>query len=95
MALARLALKNLQQKWSVNVNNVVEKQRWCSELVRRFSTDESVGKSEKKEVAVSESGKKSKLFPRRRRRANLWRRNNPDFAPALFGITYSALITLL
>lgn len=85
MALVRLALKNLQ------LNNV-QKHRWCSQLVRRFSTESAdkqqvvdAGKSEKQQVAVSDSGKKSKLFPRRRRRANLWRRNNPDFAPALFG----------
>ncbi|XP_060172778.1 26.5 kDa heat shock protein, mitochondrial [Lycium barbarum] len=103
MALARLALKNLQQKLgscssssllnpSVSVrslnNNNVEKQRWCSEFVRCFSTETEVGgdkgKSDKQEVAVTEGGKKSKLFPRRRRRGSLWRRNDSDFAPALF-----------
>ncbi|OIS96007.1 PREDICTED: 26.5 kDa heat shock protein, mitochondrial-like [Nicotiana attenuata] len=96
MALSRLALKNLQQKLSScsstllnssqrNLNNV-QKQRWCSELVRRFSTEAAVGKekTETQEIAVSEGGKKSKLFPRRRRRGNLWRRNDSDFAPALW-----------
>lgn len=94
MALARLALKNLEQKYallnpSVRQVNDVQKQRWCSDLVRCFSTESEAaggkGKSDKQEVAVSESGKKSKLFPRRRRRGSLWRHNGPDgFAPALF-----------
>ncbi|XP_009604017.1 26.5 kDa heat shock protein, mitochondrial [Nicotiana tomentosiformis] len=100
MALSRLALKNLQQKLgscsssllnsSVNQRNLnnVQKQRWCSQLVRRFSTEAagSKEKSETQEVAVSEGGKKPKLFPRRRRRGSgsLWRRNNSDFAPALW-----------
>ncbi|MCD7467443.1 hypothetical protein HAX54_004874 [Datura stramonium] len=88
MALARLALKNLQQKLglvnqSVSQVNNVQKQRRFSEVVRRFST-ESEASGGKGEVAVSESGKKSKLFPRRRRRGSLWRRSDPDFAPALF-----------
>ncbi|KAJ8550851.1 hypothetical protein K7X08_000221 [Anisodus acutangulus] len=103
MALARLSLKNLQQKLGScsssllnisvrerNLNNNVEKQKWCSTLVRRFSAETEVtsgkGKSEKQEVAVSEGGKTSKLFPRRRRRGggNLWRRSDSEVAPALF-----------
>ncbi|XP_049365591.1 26.5 kDa heat shock protein, mitochondrial-like [Solanum verrucosum] len=83
MALAPLALKNLQQKSNPSVRHLsynVQKQRWCSELVRRFSTEfekqqvaDVAGneKSENQQVTVSDSGKKSKLFPRRRRRGNL------------------------
>ncbi|XP_006346594.1 26.5 kDa heat shock protein, mitochondrial [Solanum tuberosum] len=91
MSLARLALKSNPSVR--HLNNNIQKQRWCSELVRRFSTEsekEQVadlagnGKSEKQQVAVSDSAKKSKLFPRRRRRGNLWTRNEPHFAPALF-----------
>ncbi|KAL3352011.1 hypothetical protein AABB24_020213 [Solanum stoloniferum] len=105
MSLARLALKSNPSVR--HLNNNIQKQRWCSELVRRFSTESDKqqvadlaangksekqqvadlagnGKLEKQQVAVSDSAKKSKLFPRRRRRGNLWRRSEPDFAPALF-----------
>ncbi|PHU29580.1 hypothetical protein BC332_01673 [Capsicum chinense] len=91
MALARVALKNLNQKIafvnpSVSQVKYVEKQRWCSELLKRFSTEaEAADGKGKSKVAVSESGKKSKLFPRRRRRGSLWRHRDPDdFAPVLF-----------
>lgn len=93
MSLSGLVLKNIYKKSNASVrhlSNNVQKQGWCSELVRRFSTEsekqqvDGSGKSEKQEVAVSDSGKQSKLFQRRRRRGNLWRRNEYDFAPALF-----------
>ncbi|KAK6773559.1 hypothetical protein RDI58_028797 [Solanum bulbocastanum] len=83
MALAPLALKNLQQKSNPSVRHLsynVQKQRWCSELVRQFSTESEKQqvadvaaneKSENQQVAVSDSGKTSKLFPRRRRREAL------------------------
>lgn len=94
MALARLALKNVQQRtmasspsttFSRTVDNL-QKLRWSSDLVNRFSTaGDGEDKTEKREVAVSEGGKKSKLFPRRRGRGSLGRRRNPDFAPAIWG----------
>ncbi|XP_019244753.1 PREDICTED: 26.5 kDa heat shock protein, mitochondrial [Nicotiana attenuata] len=94
MALARLALKNVQQRMASspsttffrNVDNL-QKLRWSSQLVKRFSTaGEGENRTEKREVAVSEGGKKSKLFPRGRGRGSLWRRHNPDFAPALLDV---------
>ncbi|KAF3642197.1 26.5 kDa heat shock protein, mitochondrial [Capsicum annuum] len=91
MVLARVALKNLKQTMafvnpSVSQVKNVEKQKWCSELLRCFSTELETANGEgKSEVAVSESGKKSKLFPRRRRLSSLWRhRDLGDFAPVLF-----------
>lgn len=36
------------------------------------------------EVAVSEGGKKSKLFPKSKRRRNLWRRQDDNFTPPLW-----------
>lgn len=68
----------------------VQRQSWASnEMVKRFATAASDkvsdGKSaESKEVSVSE-GKKSRLFPRRPRRRGLWRRDDRDFVPALYG----------
>ncbi|KAG5572416.1 hypothetical protein H5410_062182 [Solanum commersonii] len=70
--------KFLEEVWHLSYN--VQKQRWCSELVRRFSTESEKQqvaavagneKSENQQVTVSDSGKKSKLFPRRRRRETL------------------------
>ncbi|WMV57785.1 hypothetical protein MTR67_051170 [Solanum verrucosum] len=57
MALAPLALKNLQQKSNPSVRHLsynVQKQRWCSELVRRFSTE-----FEKQQVADVAGNEKS------------------------------------
>ena len=58
-----------------------------NEIVKRFATaanDKVSGeKSENKDVAVSQ-GKRS-LFPRRQRRRGLWRDNDRDFVPALYG----------
>ncbi|XP_061340041.1 26.5 kDa heat shock protein, mitochondrial isoform X2 [Gastrolobium bilobum] len=90
MALARLALKNLQQRVSTSSSLIgydcVQKHRWGNELLKRFTTAASdKGKSEGTEVAVSE-GKKSRLFPRRKGRRWLWRNNDRDFSPALNGL---------
>lgn len=99
MALARLALRNLQQlrvssSASPLTAGQVQKQRWLS----RFSTaaGDNKGKSEGggSEVAVSEGGKKSgRLFPRRRGgRRWLWRRNDDrDFPPPLYEFFPSGL----
>lgn len=60
-----------------------------NEIAKRFSTaandKASDEKSENKDVAVSQ-GKRSRLFPRRqRRKGGLWRDNDRDFAPSLYG----------
>lgn len=97
MALARLALKNLQQRLvptsssplSQSVSekslNVVQKQRWGSEFLRSLSSAGGGGeaKQESREVSVSEGRKKSKLFPWRRRRGSgsLWKKNTAEFPP--------------
>ncbi|KAK7255238.1 hypothetical protein RIF29_28644 [Crotalaria pallida] len=84
MALARLALKNLQQRVSAPASSSL-KQRWGSnEMLRRFASAASdKGKSEGTEVAVSEV-KRPRLFPKRRgSRRWLWRNNERDFPPAL------------
>ncbi|KAG5572584.1 hypothetical protein H5410_062350 [Solanum commersonii] len=88
MSLARLALKSNPSVR--HLNNNIQKQRWCSELVRRFSTESDKQqcwewKIKKQVKAISGNGKskQQELFPRRRR-GNLWRRSEPDFAPALF-----------
>ncbi|GLU22089.1 hypothetical protein SLE2022_381860 [Rubroshorea leprosula] len=109
MALARLALKNLQQKLSSTsssllahnlgekgVGRVLQRQRWGDETLKRFmvtATDKvSDEKKEGKEVAVSEGGKKSRLFPRRRNRRSLWNwRNDRDFVPSLYEFFPSGL----
>lgn len=98
MTLACLALKNLQQRVaspsssllsyrtvSERTLNSVQKQRWGSELLRRISSAAGEESSAGQQVAVSEGGKKSKLFPRRKRRRSLWRRDEDDFAPSLWG----------
>ncbi|XP_057786864.1 26.5 kDa heat shock protein, mitochondrial [Salvia miltiorrhiza] len=80
MALARLALKNLQQRASYSgsllAKNAAEKQRW---FLRGLS---SAAEEKAHEVAVQEAegGKK----PKRRRGGNLWRRDGRDFVPALW-----------
>jgi HSP20 family protein len=88
MALARLALRNLQQR-VLSTGGSLQKQ--CNrlsnnnELVARFSTAVGdKGKSEGSEVAISED-KKSRLFPRRRGRRWLSRDYDRDFLPAPFG----------
>ncbi|KAL3528868.1 hypothetical protein ACH5RR_008190 [Cinchona calisaya] len=92
MALARLVFKNLQQRVSERTLNSVQKQRWGTDFLRRISSvaageENSAGQ----EVAVSECGKKSKLFPKRKRRRNLWRREDDDFPPPLWEFFPSGL----
>lgn len=99
MALARLALKNLQQRVSVPASSSligghggVQKHRWGNDqLLRRFATAASdKGKSEGTEVVVSE-GKRPRLFPRRKGRRWPWRNDERDFPPALYGTLSSSL----
>jgi len=93
MALARLALRNLQQRVSSSTGSLHKQNKWINnnELATRFATT-AVGdkvKSEGSEVAVSEGNndKKSRLFPRRRGRRWLSRNVvDRDFLPAPFGI---------
>ncbi|XP_010545767.1 PREDICTED: 26.5 kDa heat shock protein, mitochondrial [Tarenaya hassleriana] len=105
MALARLALRNLQQKLSssslmghvsVGERSVVgnqQNQRWNMEVLRR-SMASSAGEQEKgkgTEVRVSEK-KSSRLFPRRRGRKSLWRStSNRDFVPSIYEFFPSGL----
>ncbi|KAG9455759.1 hypothetical protein H6P81_000267 [Aristolochia fimbriata] len=83
MAMARLLMKNLQQRVASSVceNNVsIARQRWVNS-VRRFSTaaEEESGKpSGGGEVAVSEGRQRSRLSPRRRR--GLWRNDNREMS---------------
>ncbi|XP_019170047.1 PREDICTED: 26.5 kDa heat shock protein, mitochondrial [Ipomoea nil] len=92
MALGRLVLKNLQEKFASKSSHLLspsvpENTKWGSQLLRRLSTAEGAAAAKSdapREVAVSDSGKKSKLFPRRRRRGGLWTRNDRDFTPALW-----------
>ncbi|GAU22284.1 hypothetical protein TSUD_260840 [Trifolium subterraneum] len=93
MALARLALRNLQQR----VLSTGSLQKHCNrlsnnnELDARFSTAVGdKGKSEGSEVAVSED-KKSRLFPRRRGKKWLSRNYDRDFLPAPFELFPSGL----
>ncbi|CAK9149923.1 unnamed protein product [Ilex paraguariensis] len=73
----------------------VQKQRWTSELLKRVSTaaGDDEEKPEGREVAVSEPerGKRFKLFPRKKCRRGLWRKNDRDFAPALWEFFPSGL----
>ncbi|KAI5660491.1 hypothetical protein M9H77_29284 [Catharanthus roseus] len=90
MALARFALKNLQQRLASPLSHGVQNRSWGSELLRRsLSSSSAAAAGEEKsqggrEVSVSEGGKKSKLFPRRRRRGGSlwnWKRNTDGFPP--------------
>lgn len=95
MALGRLVLKNLQQRLvstspsplsqsvSERALNAVQKQRWGSELLWSLSSaGDGEGKQEGREVSVSEG---RKLFPWRRRRGSLWKKNTEVFPPPLWG----------
>ena len=98
MALARLALKNLQQRVLASPS-CVQRQRWGNEIVRRFTTtasDKVAGEktSDGKDVAVSEAKKKSKLLPRKQRRRWLWKNDDPNFVPALYGTSLSLSLSL-
>lgn len=105
MALARLALKNLQQRVAPTSSsllsyeclserslNSVQKQRWGSELLRRISSAAGEENSAGQQVVVSEGGKKSsKLFPKRKQRRSLWKREDDDFPPPLWEFFPSGL----
>ncbi|KAJ8774748.1 hypothetical protein K2173_017194 [Erythroxylum novogranatense] len=72
----------------------VQRQRWSDDLLKRFMTtgDKAAGEtSDGKEVAVSEGGKKSKLFPRKRGRKGIWRSDGREFVPALYEFFPSGL----
>ncbi|KAL0696650.1 hypothetical protein Bca4012_063830 [Brassica carinata] len=91
MALARLALRNLQQKFSTFMCPSGEKclvgNRYSQSKLNRFMASSSGEKEEKKRSEVSVSEKKSprRIFPRRRGRKSLWRNTDDHeyFAPAL------------
>ncbi|KAL5176512.1 26 heat shock protein, mitochondrial [Glycine soja] len=95
MALARLALKNLQQRVCASsiLSGNVHKQRWNNELLKRFGTAAGdKGKSEGTEVAVTEGKKSNRMFPRRRGRRWAWRNeDHDDFPPALYELFPSGL----
>ncbi|XP_020228491.1 26.5 kDa heat shock protein, mitochondrial [Cajanus cajan] len=97
MALARLALKNLQHKVYTSSSLIghdgVHKPRWSNELLRRFASAAAgdKGKSEGSEVAVTEGKKSNRLSPTRRGRRWGWRNDDRDFPPALYEFFPSGL----
>nr|XP_027121387.1 26.5 kDa heat shock protein, mitochondrial-like [Coffea arabica] len=105
MALARLALKNLQQRVapassslpsfqcaSERTVNSVQKRRWGSELLRRISSAAGKEDSAGQQVAVSEGGKKSnKLFPKKKQRSSLWKKEDDNYPPPLWEFFPSGL----
>ncbi|KAL3824226.1 hypothetical protein ACJIZ3_020255 [Penstemon smallii] len=97
MALARLALKNLQQQRVPPPSSLFtgQKQRWGSQLLRRLSSAAEEKPDSSGEVTITHEGsKKSKLTsPRRKNRGSLWRRrNNRDSSiPALWEFFPSGL----
>lgn len=100
MALARLALRKLCQRVLDSPSSTAPSflGHGTSERAailggaQMFST-EAAGSTDKvasetsdgKQVSVSDSKKSKSLFPRRYRKRGLWRRNQGDFPPALFG----------
>ncbi|XVE52204.1 hypothetical protein DITRI_Ditri02bG0104200 [Diplodiscus trichospermus] len=99
MALARLALRNLQQRVSPCSSSLGHnaRQRWNDEILKRFMATTtgkvSDDKKESKQVSVSEGENKSRLFPRRKNRRSLWnwRNKQRNYAPALYEIFPSGL----
>ncbi|CAF2055613.1 BnaC06g05390D [Brassica napus] len=94
MALARLALRNLQQKLSSTFmcpsgEKCLVGNRHSQSKLNRFMASSSGEQEEKKSTEVSVSEKKSprRIFPRRRGRKSLWRNTDDHdyFAPALNG----------
>lgn len=100
MALARLALRNLQLKVSSSSSSLlghnvgersvggVQRQRWNDEMLKRFmATATDKDSDDKKQVSVSDGEKKFRLFPRRKNKRSLWnwRNKQHDFAPPLYG----------
>ncbi|KAK4764944.1 hypothetical protein SAY86_026034 [Trapa natans] len=109
MALARLALRNLPRvQHSPSIapmvvgQNLTERTR--AELaegsLRLMSTKSATEKaSDDKDVAASDGGSRNRgrfcLNPRRNRLRSLWRDDDPDFAPALYGCFPSGLNSAL
>ncbi|KAK8551199.1 hypothetical protein V6N12_039854 [Hibiscus sabdariffa] len=106
MALARLALRNLQQRVSSSSSLLghnlgersvggVQRQRWNDEMLKRFmaTAPDKDSADSKKQVSVSDGEKKFRLFPRRRNRRSLWnwRNRQNDYAPTLPEIFPSGL----
>ncbi|KAF7848675.1 hypothetical protein BT93_L1746 [Corymbia citriodora subsp. variegata] len=105
MALARLALKNVQQRLgsASSASSLCRasqiRQRWSSSdetmaMSRRLMATATEKASDDKEVAVSEKGdsRRFRLFPRKNSRRSLWRRNeDADFVPALYEFFPSGL----
>ncbi|XWS19090.1 hypothetical protein CRYUN_Cryun32bG0101400 [Craigia yunnanensis] len=107
MALARFALRNLQQRVSCSSflgHNLgersvggVQMQRWNDEILKRFMTPVtdkvSDEKKEGKKVSVSEGEKKFRLFPRRKNKRSIWnwRNNQHYYAPSLYEFFPSGL----
>ncbi|OMO54339.1 hypothetical protein CCACVL1_27882 [Corchorus capsularis] len=101
MTLARLALRNLQQRVSSSSSILgersaltgVQSQSKNEEILKRFMA--TTAAKEGKEVTVSEGDKKSKLFPRRKNKRSLlnwnWRNKQQDYAPPLFEFFPSGL----
>ncbi|KAK8581253.1 hypothetical protein V6N13_144289 [Hibiscus sabdariffa] len=103
MALARLALRNLQQRVSSSSSLLghnlgeksvggVQRQRWNDEMLKRFmatATDKD-SDDQQKQVSVSDGEKKFRLFPRRRNLLN-WRNKQNDYAPPLYEFFPSGL----
>ncbi|OWM78278.1 hypothetical protein CDL15_Pgr015097 [Punica granatum] len=98
MALARFALRSLQQRLgsspspaSLVGRNLRERSRPELEgFQRMMATNSGTEKaSDDKEVAVSDGGgrrRRFSLFPRRNRRRSLWRDDDRDFVPELYGV---------
>lgn len=106
MALARLALKRLHQRVLSSPSSAAASfmghgagERAAiiggAQSFSTESTDKVAGEtSDGKQVQVSDSKKSRSLFPRKQKKRSLWRRNQGDFHPALFG-THSTLSSLL
>lgn len=97
-------MRNLQQKLgsspstaSLTSRNLRDGNRTeVAGLRRLMATNSATEKaSDDKEVAVSDGGSRSRrrfsLFPRRNRRRSLWRDDDRDFVPALYGIILSVV----
>ncbi|XP_031384838.1 26.5 kDa heat shock protein, mitochondrial [Punica granatum] len=103
MALARFALRSLQQRLgsspspaSLVGRNLRERSRPELEgFQRMMATNSGTEKaSDDKEVAVSDGGgrrRRFSLFPRRNRRRSLWRDDDRDFVPELYEFFPSGL----
>ncbi|XVF74733.1 hypothetical protein PTKIN_Ptkin13bG0135600 [Pterospermum kingtungense] len=107
MALACLALRNLQQRVVTSssvlghnlgersIGGVLQRQRSNDEILKRSMATATDGKNEgkTKTVSVSEGEKKFRIFPRTENRRSLWnwRNNQHDYAPPLYEFFPSGL----